>query len=66
MSDENKESRVNVEDLPRGEQELSREEAQGVAGGEITVKMPDLLVSSYQSGGAGGIPSTADPALKTK
>ena len=33
MSDEQKESRINLEDLPQAEQELTPEEAQDVKGG---------------------------------
>jgi len=33
MSDENKASRVNIEDLPQGEQELTAEESNEVQGG---------------------------------
>jgi hypothetical protein len=33
MSEENKESRINVDDLPKDEQELSPEEAKEVQGG---------------------------------
>lgn len=35
MSDENKESRINIEDLPQAEKELSTEEAKEVQGGYI-------------------------------
>lgn len=35
MSDDNKESRINVDDLPKDEQELTAEEAKGVQGGII-------------------------------
>jgi len=33
MSDEQKENRVNIENLPQAEREVSPEEAQGVQGG---------------------------------
>lgn len=36
MSDEKKEGRVNIDDLPRAEQELTPEQAKGVQGGAIT------------------------------
>jgi hypothetical protein len=35
MSEENKESRVNIEDLPQAERELTPEEAKDVKGGVI-------------------------------
>jgi hypothetical protein len=34
MSEENKASRVNIEDLPQGERELTAEESNEVQGGE--------------------------------
>jgi hypothetical protein len=42
MSDEKKESRINIEDLPQAEQELTAEEAKDVKGG--------LLASTYGRG----------------
>ena len=37
MSDEKKESRINIEDLPQPEQELTSEEAKEVQGGLLNI-----------------------------
>lgn len=44
MSDEKQESRINVEDLPQAEQELTPEEAKEVKGG---YELKNVQVTSY-------------------
>jgi len=53
MSDKQRENRVNIEDLPKAEQELTPEEAKEVQGG-LKVKLEDVLISGYQSSGSEG------------
>jgi hypothetical protein len=53
MSDETKESRVKVEDLPQAEEELTTEEAQDVKGG--------LLGTTYGGDGRDTIVTGAGP-----
>ena len=43
MSDEQKESRIKVDDLPQAEQELIPEEAQDVKGGFNQVELPPAV-----------------------
>jgi hypothetical protein len=40
MSDETKESRINIEDLPQAEEELTAEDAKNVKGGFYQVELP--------------------------
>ena len=56
MSDAKKERRINIEDLPAPEKELTAEEAKQVQGGianiaDQTVKTGDGSVSSARTGG---------------
>jgi len=39
MSEENKESRLNIEDLPQGEQELTAEDSKAVQGGDSRTRL---------------------------
>jgi hypothetical protein len=57
MSDNQKENRINVEDLPQVAREVSPEEANEVRGGGIVLE--EVMVSSWQTGASdgGGIPS---------
>jgi len=48
-----KENRINIEDLPQAEREVSPEESKEVQGGYV-VKLQDCLVSSYQTSASDG------------
>lgn len=48
MSNKQKENRINIEDLPQAEREVSPEEAKDVMGGGIV--MQEVMVTGYQSG----------------
>lgn len=50
MSNEQKENRINLEDLPQAEREVSPEEANAVMGGGIV--MEDVLITGYNLGDA--------------
>jgi hypothetical protein len=51
MSEENKERRIKVEDLPQGETELTTEEAKEVQGGALVNTSPiDLKVTNVATG----------------
>lgn len=54
MSNEKKESRIKVEDLPQGEKELSAEEAKKVQGGIASIQ--DQTVRSGAVGNFGDTP----------
>lgn len=64
MSEDNKESRIKIEDLPQAEQELSPDQAKDVVGGAI--KLENVQITSYQLGVLDNNASPADPNLKTK
>ena len=55
MSDEQKERRVNVEDLPQAEQELTPEEAKDVKGGLTKVGAGTLSLGSNTATADGNI-----------
>lgn len=63
MSGEQKEKRINIEDLPQAEQELAAEEAKEVQGG---IKLENVQITSYQLGVLDNNATPADPGLKTK
>ena len=51
MSDENKESKINMEDLPQDEEELTTKEAKEVKGGLTKVGVGTLPLSNVQKEG---------------
>jgi hypothetical protein len=64
MSDEKKETRIKVEDLPQAEQELTSEEAKEVKGGE---SRPGVgILKSTDSGKTWDAPTqSSDDTIKT-